>query len=105
MMVAAAAALMLAGLDSDSTAVPVMVSLLTSMNEAPAILDTTALIVKRAGLYWSVKVPEVTPWPLLKAMGMPMPGRLLETLIVAGAIDTPGVVEPRSWPVAVASAL
>src|SRR5208337_1677791 len=103
--IAAAVELKLLGLDSDSTAVPVTVLLDTKVNDAPATLDTTPLIVSKLGLYCNVKLPEVTPRPLLNAMGMPLPGTLLATLIVASAIGTPGVVELKSWLVAVARAL
>ena len=97
--------LMLAALDRDSTRVPVTVLLDITVNDAPATLETAALIVRSAGLYWSVKLPDVTPRPLVRAIGMPKPGRLLATLIGASEIDTPGEVEPRSWLVDWARAL
>src|SRR5579862_2552539 len=88
------------GLDNDSTAVPVVPEtvLETSVKDAPAMaemaaLGATAAMLKRVELYCSVKVPEVTPWPLLRAMGIPLPGTLLATLIVARPMDTPGVLE------------
>ena len=55
---------------------PVVESFETIVKVAPATvsLDATPLIVSRVGLYCSVKVPEVTFWALLMAIGMPLPG-------------------------------
>src|SRR5579862_7607976 len=95
-VIAVAVELMRAGLDRDSTAVAevaLLIVLDARVNEAPATCDTALLIVNRLGLYSSVNVPEVTLRPLDSAIGMPLPGMLLATLIVAGPIETPGVVE------------
>src|SRR5579862_8054112 len=105
MMIGVAVEPILEGLDRDSTAMPFIASLDTSVNEASAILDVTPLMVSKLGLYCNVKMPEVTPRPLDKAMGMPLPGMLLGTLMVARVMETPGVLELSNWPVDWASAL
>src|SRR5579862_2880485 len=84
---------------------PLTASLETRVKEPPGIFDTAPLMASRLGLYCKVNVPEVTLSPLDSAMGMPLPGMLLATLMVAKPMDTPGVVEDSSWLVAVARAL
>src|SRR5579862_9456979 len=107
-VMAVADELMRAGLDSDNTAVAEVALLMvldTSEKDAPATFDTALLMVNRLGLYCNVKLPEVTFKPLLSAMGMPLPGMLLATLIVASAIDAPASGDESNWLVACANAL
>ena len=75
--IALAVVLIRDGLENDNTAVPVAVLLETSVNVAPAISDTAPLIVSKLGLYWRVKLPDVTPKPLLSATGMPGAGNVI----------------------------
>src|SRR5262249_20128033 len=90
--------LMLNGLENDSAAVAEVALLIVvlTVKVAPAILETAPVKFKRLGLYWRVKLPEVTLRPLLRATGMPLSGMLLAALIVASEVVTPGVVEVRS---------
>src|SRR5579862_1266700 len=103
MVIGVAVELIRVGLDNDNTAVAeveLLIVLETSVNDAPPIFDTAVLIVNKLGLYSKVKLPEVTLTPLDSAIGMPLPGMLLATLIVATPTETPGVVEDKTWLVA-----
>jgi hypothetical protein len=89
--------LILVGLDSDRTAVPVCpASVIVAVKDAPVIFDTAPVMCKSVGSYCKVKVPEVTFWPLLRATGMPKVAMLLDVLMVARLMDTPGVVEDNT---------
>src|ERR1700722_8431105 len=93
----------LVGLDSEKTAVPDVPELVleTSVNEAPgmpdmAVLCATPVILSSAGLYFRVKLPDVTPSPLLSAIGMPALGMVLAALILARETEMLVVLETNN---------